>query len=193
MDNRAVLIGLGLGAAVAYIFDPAAGGRRRALVRDKMIHGAKLTGRGLDATLCDLANRTGGIAAATRGRFSGEQVDDDRLVERVRAKLGRVCSHARAIDVGVADGRVTLCGRILVDEVDDVLDAVAAVRGVRSVTNQLEPHESSEGIPSLQGEGRVAGPSFDLFQRNWAPATRALVGVSALAAAGVAMAAYARR
>ena len=191
MDNRAVLVGLGLGAALVYIFDPAAGGRRRALVRDKLVHGAKLTGRGLDATLCDLNNRTRGIAAAARGRFSGP-VGDDTLVERVRAKLGRVCSHPRAIDVHAAGGVVTLRGQILTSEVDDVLAMAESVRGVSSVKSELEAYATSEGIPSLQGRGRVAGSRLDVLQRNWAPATRALVSLGALAAASTAFA-YARR
>lgn len=183
MDNRALLAGVGLGAALAYIFDPAAGGRRRALVRDKAIRGAHLTGRGLDATMCDMTNRARGIVAATRGRLSSEHVDDDTLIERVRAKLGRACSHPRAIDVLASDGEVTLRGPILASELDDVLATVGAVRGVSMVTSELEPHESAQGIPSLQGEGRVAGPSIDILQRNWAPATRALVGMGAVVAA----------
>lgn len=192
MDNRALLAGIGLGAAVAYALDPAAGARRRGLARDKMIHGAKVTGRALDATKCDMSNRALGIVAATRGRLGREPVDDTTLVERVRAGLGRFCSHPRAIDVYADDGDITLRGPILADEMNDLLAMVASVRGVESLTSELEPHESPEGIPSLQGEGSVAGPSLDLLQRSWAPATRALVAMSALAAAGAAMA-YARR
>jgi hypothetical protein len=116
-----------------------------------------------------------------------------RLVERVRAKLGRVCTHPRAIDVDARDGEVTLRGPILSNEVDNVLGMSASVRGVNSVVNGLEPHDSPERVPSLQGEGRLAGPSLDVFQSNRAPATRALVSAGALAAAGLAMAAYARR
>ena len=183
MDNRALLAGLGVGAALAYVLDPASGGRRRALVRDKLIHGAKLTGRGLDATMCDLTNRASGIVAATRGRLSHEVVDNDTLIERVRAKLGRVCTHPRAVDVIASDGDVTLRGPILANEMNAVLAMVRSVRGVSAVTNELEPHESAEGIPSLQGEGRLAGPSLDVLQRNWAPATRALVSMGAIAAA----------
>ena len=101
MNNRALLAGAAVGAAVAYMLDPDRGGRRRALVRDKIIRGAHVTGRALDATARDIANRSRGLASATRTRWSGEAVDDWRLVERVRAKLGRVCSHPRAIDVDV--------------------------------------------------------------------------------------------
>lgn len=193
MDNRALLVGVGLGATLAFLFDPDRGARRRALVRDKAVRGTRKTGDALDATARDLANRSRGIAAATRGRLSRQAVDNHRLIERVRAKLGRVCSHPHAIDVDAHDGDVILRGPILSDEVDDVLATTGAVRGVNFVLNELEPHDAPDGIPSLQGEGRLAGPSLDLFQSNWAPATRALVSASALAAAGVAMAAYARR
>jgi hypothetical protein len=119
-------------------------------------------------------------------------VDDWRLVERVRARLGRVVSHPRAIDVHVSNGAVTLIGPILADEVERVVSAVASVRGVEAVLNELEPHESAEGIPSLQGEGRAPGPSVDMLQRNWAPATQALVGMAALAATALAISATRR-
>ena len=60
------------------------------------------------------------------------------------------------------------------------------------MTNQLDAHESAEGIPALQGAGRVAGPSLDVLQNNWAPATRAIVGAGLLVA-GVWMAFAASR
>jgi hypothetical protein len=64
---------------------------------------------------------------------------------------------------------------------------------VHAVVNELEPHDSPEGIPSLQGHGRVGGPSLDILQRNWAPATQALVGMAAVAATCAAVLAYSRR
>ena len=78
-------------------------------------------------------------------------------------------------------------------EVDDVMSAAGSVPGVGSVINELDAYESAEGIPSLQGEGGTAGSSFDLFQRRWAPATRALVGMGVAAAASLAIANYSRR
>lgn len=188
MDNRALLGGIALGAVVALMFDPAAGRRRRALVRDRIVHGSRAARDGLDATLRDLANRARGMVASMRRRFEPDGVDDARLLERVRARLGRVCSHPRAIDVGVSGGRVVLRGPILAREVEDVLMAVGGVRGVESVVNQLEAHDSADGVPSLQGEGRVAGPTLDILQDMWAPATHALVGLAALAAGGLALA-----
>jgi hypothetical protein len=192
MDKGSLLSGMAVGAALVYVLDPDRGGRRRALVRDKVVRGSRLTGEAVDATLRDMQNRARGVAAVARGRLRREEVDDTRLLERVRAKLGRVCSHPHAIDVEVQDGEATLRGPALADEVKALLTAAASVRGVHSVVNDLEPHDSPDGIPALQGDGRLAGSSVDLLQRNWAPATRALVSVAAVAAGGLAIA-YARR
>ena len=191
MNSKDVLVGAGVGATLAFMLDPNRGARRRALVRDKFVWGSRKTLDGLDATARDMANRARGTAAAVQGRFAGEEVDDVRLIERVRAKLGRVCSHPRAIDVEARNGEITLRGPILAGEVNKVLATTSSVRGVHSVTNALEPHESAENVPALQGNGRVAGPTLDILQRNWAPATQALVAAAGLAATGMLMA-YAR-
>jgi gas vesicle protein len=192
METGTLLSGMAIGAAAALALDPSRGARRRALMRDKAIRASRVTGEVLDTTMHDLANRTQGIAAESRGWIFERRVDDRRLLERVRAKLGRVCSHPHAIDVEVQDGQVTLRGPVLSEEVEDLLSTAAAVRGVGSVINELEPHDSADGVPALQGQGRLAGSRFDLLQPNWAPGTRALVGAAAVAAGGLAWV-YARR
>ena len=192
MNTRDLLTGAGVGAAVAFMLDPDRGRRRRALVRDKMTRATHLTRDGLDATARDLSNRARGIVAATRGRFSEGVVSDERLAARVRAKLGRVSSHPRAIEVFARDGEVILRGQILADEAMHAIDYVSSIRGVRDVINELELYETAEGVPSLQGAGRTAGWDLDIMQSNWAPATRALVSASVIAT-GVCLAAYARR
>jgi gas vesicle protein len=193
MNQSKLLIGVGVGAAIAYMLDPNRGRRRRALVADQVRRASGKTRDAIDATMRDMTNRAVGIAAATRARLAHDDVDDATLIERVRATLGRVCSHSRAIDVEVDDGNVTLRGPRLRNELDTVLGGVAAVRGVRSVNNELELHVSAEGVPSLQGSSNVAGPTLDVLQRNWAPGTQALVAAAGLAATGVCIAAYARR
>jgi osmotically-inducible protein OsmY len=192
MKGRDLVAGAGIGAALAYILDPNRGNYRRAIVRDKVTRATRITRDGLSTTARDVGNRMRGIAAATNGRLYSEDVSDERLVERVRAKLGRACSHPRAIDVFARDGEVTMRGPILAHEVEGVIALTSSVRGVRQVINELEAHASSEGVPSLQGDGRVAEPAWDILQHRWAPATKALVSVSALAT-GLCLAAYARR
>jgi hypothetical protein len=193
MNNKRLLAGAGIGAALGFLFDPSRGGRRRALLRDKCVLAVRKTRDGLDAAARDMAHRTQGIAAEARGRLSRSPVDDVTLLERVRSRLGRATSHPRAIDVEVDRGEVTLRGPILADEVDALLSAVESVRGVCNVINELEPHEETEAIPSLQGRRRARARSLDLLQRRWAPATRALVGAAGVAATGLCVAAYARR
>jgi hypothetical protein len=188
MDTRTFFGGMAVGAALAVVLDPNRGGRRRALIRDKVVRGAHLTARRAEATMRDVANRVRGVAAATRGRIWTEEVTDSRLLARVRAKLGRACSHPHAIDVEVRDGEVTMGGPILADEVRDVLDAAASVRGVHAVVNELEPHDTADGVPSLQGIGRTSRRSLNVLQNTWTPATRALIGAAALAAGGFALA-----
>ena len=192
MVMRDMLIGVGIGAALAYVADPRTGRRRRALARDQFVRATRKTREALDATARDLANRTSGIVASARGRWTDYHVDDRRLTERVRAVLGRASSHPRAIDVYVSDGVVTLTGPILAEEVTGLVEAVCDVRGVQTVDNNLTVYSSTEGIPSLQGQGRVGEPSLDILQSNWAPATQALVAAAGLATA-LCIANYARR
>ena len=170
MDSRTFVGGMALGAALALVLDPNGRARRWALIRD-IVREAQHT---------------------LQGRLWSEDVTDSRLVERVRAKLRRVCSHPHAIGVEVCDGEVTLRGPILADEVRDVLEAAASARGVHAVVNNLEPHERANGVPSLQGIGRRPGRRLHLQQNTWTPATRALAGVAALAAGGLALS-YSRR
>ena len=192
MNTKDVLVGAGIGAAVVFMLDPAVGGRRRALVRDKIVRASRLTRDGLDATARDMSNRARGIAAATSGRLWNGEVDDVTLIERVRARLGRVATHPRAIDVLAHNGVITLRGPILASEMPTVIAAIGAVRGVEDVVNHLQAHESALGVPSLQGDGRTARSGLDIMHRNWAPATRALVGAGVVAT-GICLAAIARR
>lgn len=193
MDTRTLLIGAATGAGLFYVLDPQSGRRRRALMRDKLIHFSRVTRDALDTTARDMANRTRGIVAATRAHLSEERVSDEVLVERVRSRLGRVCSHPGTIEVHARDGDVTLSGPVLAREVPRILSTVSAVRGVCCVMNELEPHEHAENVPALQGGGDVPGPSVDIMQRHWAPTTQALVAAAGLAAAGLYLASQARR
>jgi gas vesicle protein len=192
MVMRDMLIGAGIGAALAYMADPRTGRRRRALARDQFVRATRKTRDALDATARDLANRTSGIVASARGRWTDERVSDGRLTERVRAVLGRISSHPRAIHVYVNDGVVSLTGPVFADEVTGLVEAVCDIRGVQTVDNNLTVYSSAEGVPSLQGAGSVAEPSLDILQSNWAPATQALVAAAGLATA-VCIANYARR
>lgn len=182
-----MISGLGAGAGLMYWLDPDRGRRRRALARDQVTHGLHKSADAVEATSRDLKHRAKGSLAQLGALFRSDSPDDAVLVERVRAKLGRVVSHPRALDVTAEDGRVTLRGPILAHEAARVLSTVEGVRGVREVMNALELHERAENIPALQGGSVRPGMRWELMQGNWAPSTRAIAGVSAAAAAAVGM------
>ena len=174
--------GLGIGTGLMFLFDPDQGKRRRALLRDKCTWAARKTGEGMEVTARDLRNRTQGLVSGVQSRFSSEPVDDAVLVDRVRAKLGRVVSHPRAIRVSAQNGRVVLSGPILATEVPALLASANKVSGINQLISQLEPHEQADNHPALQGGRERQGERFDLFQNNWSPTTRLLVGAGVGAA-----------
>ena len=183
MDEIKVLGALGAGAALMYFLDPDRGRRRRAIVRDQIVHAAHKTSDAMDATSRDLTNRARGVVADLRGRFNADDpVSDDTLRERVRARVGAVVGHPSAVNVEVQDGRVTLSGPILAEDVDRLLRRVAAVRGAREVDDRLEVHAEPGNVPGLQGRRRRprGGEVFELWQENWSPTARLLTGAAGL-------------
>lgn len=177
--------GLGLGTGLMFLLDPDRGRRRRALLRDKGIWAARKTGECWDATTRDLSNRTQGIVSGLKSHLSSAQIDDSVLVQRVRAKLGRVVSHPSAINVTAQNGTVTVAGPILTSEVSGLLSTVGGLRGVNEVINNLEAHESADNHPALQGGRERQGSRSEFMQENWSPAARLMAG-----AAGATLAAY---
>jgi uncharacterized membrane protein len=181
----AVLTSCGIGAGLAYLFDPDRGRRRRAVARDKVVSAVHAAGDAIDTTSRDVTNRTRGLVAGIRSRLTRDEVTDEVLVERVRSRVGFLVSHPRSIAVTASGGRVTLGGPVLTDEVDRLLGGVAAVRGVRSVDDRLELHDEPGDVPGLQGEPRRrrGGPRFELLQENWSPSARFFAGLAGGAAA----------
>jgi uncharacterized membrane protein len=178
MNRGVTLVGAaGLGAGLMYFLDPVLGRRRRGLVRDRVITAMARADGLISKTGRDLAHRAAGFAAEASAVVRGrERVSDEVLAQRVRAKIGRYCSHASSLGVSVRRGQVILDGPILAAEVEDVLRAAAAVPGVGNVENRLTVHQRAGNVSGLQGQGRRPMERFDLMQAHWAPATRLLAG-----------------
>jgi hypothetical protein len=179
---RGVIAAVATGAALMYLLDPDRGGRRRALVRDQAMRMARRTGNAFDVTSRDLTNRARGVVADLQARFRDTPVGDETLRARVRTRVGAVVGYAGAIAVDVVDGRVTLRGPVLADDVERVLRRVRAVRGVRDVEDRLDVHANAGGVPALQSARRVprGGEVFELMQNRWSPAARLLTGVGSI-------------
>ena len=150
MERTSFIAGLATGVALAYVLDPVSGGRRRALVRDKFVRAGNRTAELAEDAAIDASNRARGLAAEARSAFRSEPIDDVRLIERVRAELGRVTNHPRTIEVSAIGGAVTLRGPVLAAEADRIVKEVKRVTGVNTIYDRLERHATPD-IPALQG------------------------------------------
>lgn len=172
-----IAVGAAAGALAVYFMDPQEGRRRRAIVRDKVYGKLGSFDEASKVVAVDLRNRAQGLFAGLRQHLASEDVPDEVLIERVRARLGRAVSHPSAVEVKASAGAITLQGLVLTHEIKRTLRTVRAVPGVRSIENRLEPHETRGDISSLQGGvPRAAVP--EIAQENWAPATRLMLGVT---------------
>jgi uncharacterized membrane protein len=172
-----------LGAAGMYFFDSRSGRRRRALAKDAFEHFTHASIRGLDVGMRDLWHRAHGRVAALRG-VPQRLPDDDVLAERVRTKLGRLCSNPHAIEVVAERGKITLEGPVLADEAARVIVGVRSIPGVLSLEDRLDRHERRD-VPALQGTPRVW--QARTLPAYWPPAARLVIGgaATALVAYGV--------
>lgn len=176
-----------LGIVAMYMLDPDKGKRRRALVGDKTYSLVSDTRQALGAAARDAAHRIDGLRARARRFVTDMPVPDDlQLIERVRARMGRLVSHPHAIQVGANNGRVTLSGPVLAYEVSRLLDAIRSVWGVSAVEDRLVVYDSPESISSLQG-GSDRRPPSAFVRERWTPAAQgvAIVGGALLSMYGL--------
>ncbi len=144
------LFGGAIGAGLMYFLDPGRGARRRSLVMDKVGKYRSEAGDLAQGESKHMRNVAQGVMHETKARMSDEPVDDDTLVGRVRSELGRVASDVGSLEVSAHEGKVTLRGPVLEDEMEKVVSTTNSVRGVKEVDNQLESHKQTEEIPGLQ-------------------------------------------
>ena len=176
---RTGLRALVTGAVAMYFFDPEAGRRRRALVRDQLVRWARKGRDEVETNVRDVANRARGVAAVARRATTGvvEPLTDRIVAERVRARLGAL-DHPGAVTVEVHDGHVVMRGTVVASDAERARDVVAEVRGVREVVDELTVRGGSAAAPARSGRRRRRGPT------PMPPATRlglVVLGTAALA------------
>ena len=179
MKFTAFIEGIGLGIVTTYLLDPDRGGRRRALIRDQVIHQSLRKREAVNVMLRDLANRSQGLRHRVQQRFDHSEVSDEIVLQRVRAELGRHVSHFHALTVSCENGCIKLEGPVLASEIQDCVWHARMVPGVKHVINAMTAHASKENIPELQGGIQA------IANHRWTPATSLVMGV-----AGVLLTAY---
>ena len=148
-----VALAFAAGAVAMYLMDPNTGRRRRALIRDRgasLGHDAEHYVRG---KVKRAAHRLKGVAARGRASLSSQPLDDERLHDRIRARLGHVVGHPHDVEVHVHDGWVQLKGAVAEEEFDDLLREVSSMRGVRNLESLLRTTSSAS-----QSERARLGP-----------------------------------
>ncbi len=172
--------GFTAGAVFMYMTDPDRGRRRRALIRDKAARTIHEAERAVEKTRRDVSNRVHGLTALVRAVRGDQYIEDDVIVARARAKIGRVVSHPHAIHVRSERGRLVLEGPVLEHEYHSLLSAVTlAARGME-IDNRLERRAQAD-IPVLQGGNSRRGERWELMQSSWTPGVRMAAGIGGTA------------
>lgn len=152
------------GAAAMYFLDPVAGGRRRALVRDKGVAARHGLEDFAEARAKRAADKARGLVAETRSALRNAPVGDTQLHDRIRSRLGRLVDAPGEISVDVHAGQVVLRGTASAEEIDDVLDTVSTMRGVVRIDNHL--------VPDADGFRQFDATAGNLESANGATDTR---------------------
>ena len=146
-----LVVGGAIGAALAYLFDPASGRGRRARLRDQAMSEMRKARERADA-------RQRYVSNVARGRMSelaspgpdNREPDDATLVDRIRSEVfGAPDVADDRIALTVVDGTAELRGELdTADDIERVASRVAATPGVRDVVNLMHVH----GTPSPNKE-----------------------------------------
>lgn len=179
-EGARILGALGVGAGFMYLLDPDRGARRRALVRDRIVHTVHALDGIVHKGARDLSHRARGLVAESKAIFRDEDVPDEVLTARVRSKLGRLVGHPHAIDVAAHEGRVELRGPILSEDAVGLPAAIALIPGVRGVDSRLEIHATPESVSALQGSDGVHGKRAGRARERWSPILRLVAGAAAV-------------
>lgn len=129
---------IGVGAAIAYLWDPVSGRSRRARLKDQMAAEVRDAAGAIRKKARFQAGRAKG--AVYEALATEEPPRDDReLLQKVRSEaVGRVPGSLDHVDVRVDDGVVYLLGESTDTARErELVERVRDVTGVREVRNEL--------------------------------------------------------
>jgi osmotically-inducible protein OsmY len=136
------LLALGalVGAAIAYLFDPQNGRRRRALLRDRSSAFVRQGGRETAQAGRAVAAEAHGVAQKARHlKEESKEFDDATLAQKVQSEVFRDADAPKGqVNVNAEDGIVVLRGEVERPElIDELVERTRKVQGVRDVQNLL--------------------------------------------------------
>jgi osmotically-inducible protein OsmY len=154
-DPGLFVLGAMVGAGVMYLLDPVRGRRRRARLRDRLIHGAHEAedlGDAAAGSARHMRNRARGMLVETRARMMEARVEDTVLEGRLRAELGRLIQPVGDVRAEVLEGAVRLTGTVDAGDEERLVAGLRRVPGVRSVHNQLRMRSDAQTAGANTGE-----------------------------------------
>jgi uncharacterized membrane protein len=169
------LFGLGLGAGLMYFLDPEQGDRRKAMIRDQVTRVQHKGDDAVETAVNDLRNRVRGLLSSGMAMINEEDLPDQVIESRIRSKMGLFARHPGDVMVAVQNGRVTLEGNMLENEVEGFLGGIRRMKSVREIQNNIRTHQDAGDNPRLQGEGMLMEDGLS----QWSPSTRLLAGFGA--------------
>jgi hypothetical protein len=169
-----LIAGVGMGALLMYTLDPQQGRRRLAVARDRAGRVSREASHWAGVGWRDLSHRAQGAGARLRQMVQRSATEDEVLLGRIRAQLGRVVTRPHAVEVACSSGRVCLRGPVLEREHEPLLRAVRSVRGVRQLESQLALHPTSATVPGQPGVTARSDAPRGALPRRWTPGTQLL-------------------
>ena len=134
-------VAAGVGAGVAYLFDPQSGKRRRHMLRDRAGSLLRRIRRSSIQQAKYAAGHAEGVAAHALHAVPrhGDEADDATVKDRILSHAFREAGVPTGdVSVDVSDGIATLRGTVdSVDLAHELIEQVRKVPGVRTVTPRL--------------------------------------------------------
>jgi osmotically-inducible protein OsmY len=150
--KRLFALGVAMGAALAYFFDPETGNRRRSMTRDRVLAFFRRTGRQAGRAGQTAKSQAYGMTqkAAHLKERPKEQPDDGTLAAKVETELFRDADVPKGdINVNAENGVVFLRGQVEDESLIEALGKSAKkIQGVRDVENLL--HTPGTPAPTMQ-------------------------------------------
>jgi osmotically-inducible protein OsmY len=128
-----------LAAAAAWLFDPASGRRRRALLRDRTVGFVRRSVRRSERFGRHLASDSRGFAQRATHREEPKVLDDATLKDKVETEIFRHADSPKGrVNVNAQHGIVQLRGEVdSPDMIEELVEKTRKIQGVRDVENLL--------------------------------------------------------
>jgi len=147
--------GAAMGARLMYLFDPDRGRSRRAKLRDRVAGGIHFLQREANKQARNVGHQVIGRLHEIRSSIHerATPIDEDILLDRVRAQLGRDVMRMRRLDLSMQDGCVVIAGPVMPGEAEKIRKKLRKIRGVRDCDVRVEEisHQEMQRISGQRG------------------------------------------